>query len=296
MHKKKYLPTISLAAIWSLQFVLFSLINKKISPFATGSMVRLGTFLILTAIMLWNREFFSLFHLPRQVVYKLVLVGILGFLLDVTSFIGFQYSNAATGTVLLKTDVLMANMFSIVLYKEKFRFRDWLYTLTMLAGVFLVLNINPASMTFKVFDLFFLLSAFFVTLNAFLIKHIQQKLGLSNNIIAYYNNFFAFLLFTLAMLFTGHQGDVAAVLRNPDLFSLIALCGLTQTLVYVFYYKGLAALPVWIVKSILLLIPVFTMIFNLVFFGQSPSFIHITGSVLVLASAGGLIYSHSKAH
>ncbi|MDR1519868.1 MAG: EamA family transporter, partial [Planctomycetota bacterium] len=215
----------------------------------------------------------------------------LGFLLDATSFIGFRYSNADTGTVLLKTDILMANLITILVYKQRFRPRDWFFTATVLLGVFMVMEVDPATLRFQFFDVFFILSAFFITLNAFLIQHIQRTYGTPNHVIAYYNNFFTLVLFTLAMLAAGYGGDLARVAGDRTLFAVSAAAACTQTLVYIVYYRCLATLPVYIVKILLLLIPVFTIIFNAVHHWRLPGPIHFAGSILVLGGAFGILYS-----
>lgn len=290
---KKYGTVVILAAVWSSLFLVMNTLNKLFSPFAVGSIVRFLTLLLLSAALLMLGRFSDLRQSDKTVILKLLGVGVLGYLLDLSSFIGFRYSNAATGTVLLKTDVLMANLLSIVFCKEKFRARDWGLTLMMLLGVCLVLGVNPKNLSFHSYDLYFLLSALFVTLNAFLIRHIQHTYQTPNHVIAYYNNFVTFVLFTLSMLLSGQGADLLAAYESRSLYLLFIIGGVSQSLIYVLYYKSLGVLPVWIVKSILLLIPVFTMLFGFLFLHEKPSASHLIGSAIVLVSAAVLICSHA---
>ena len=73
---------------------------------------------------------------------RLVMIGTLGFLLDWTAFLGLSMSSAATGTALLKCDVLMVNIISVIVYKQKFTWKAWVCTFVMLFGVFMVMGID----------------------------------------------------------------------------------------------------------------------------------------------------------
>lgn len=278
-----------LAGIWSGHFLLMNSATKQISPFSTGTAVRLGTLVILSILLLRSGNVSRLWRLNGAGA-KLFCIGVLGFLLDATSFIGFRYSNADTGTVLLKTDVLMANVMTIIICKSHFGKTDWLFTITILAGVCLVLGVNPYGLQFQPFDIFFVLSAFFVTLNAFLIQHVQSRYGTANAIIAYYNNLFTFILFASVTTVFGLWGDLAAAAENPGLAAVLASGAVTQTLIYLFYYKCLERLPVYIIKILLLLIPVFTTLFTIVAMKTTPTPAHLLGSFLVLGSAFCILY------
>ena len=288
--KRNHMLVILLSAIWSTHFLLANHLNKIINPFVTGFVIRFGTLVILTALALGGGRFQGLFQTGRA-KWKLVCVGALGFLLDATSFIGFRYSNADSGTVLLKTDILMANLIAILVYKQRFRIRDWFFTATVLLGVFLVMEVNPASLQFKIYDVFFILSALFVTLNAFLIQHIQRTHNTPNHVIAYYNNFYTLILFTIVMVTTGYSRELANVAGNRPLFLFSTAAACTQTLIYIVYYRCLASLPVYLVKILLLLIPVFAILFNAAYYWRVPTISHFIGSILVLGSAFAILYS-----
>ncbi len=290
--KRNYTVIVILALIWSFHFFVLGFLNQKIDPLATGAFVRFVTFLILTASLFAQKRLHILYPFPTAVVLKLICVGILGFLLDWTSFIGFQYSSANTGTVLLKTDVIFANVLSVIFFKEHLTKSSVLLTCSMLLGVLMVLGINPFDLQFHAFDLFFILSALFVTLNAFLIQHLQHAHKVSNAVIAYYNNFVTFLLFTIAMLVSNRMPSLSTLTGSTLL--MIVSCGITQAAIYLFYYAALSRFPVWIVKNILLLIPVFTMVYSLVFLHVVPSLLHLSGAAIVLLSASLMIRSHNK--
>lgn len=286
---KNHMLVLALAIIWAGYYLLINTASKTISPFVIGVAVRLGTFVILTAIIAAGKNMANLYRLNGAGT-RLFCVGVLGFLLDATAFIGFRYAAADTGTVLLKTDVLMTNIITVYIYKVHFGKLDWFFTATVLVGVCLVLGINPYDLHFQPSDIFFVLSALFVTMNAFLIQHVQRKFATPNTVIAYYNNLFTLVLFSIVTTFAGHWGGFARMTEDSGLAFVLGLASVGQTLIYLFYYRCLSHLPVYIIKILLLLVPVFTMLFNVAVLGRAPTPLHLIGSALVLGSAFGILY------
>jgi len=287
---RKYSNVFVLSIIWAIYYVTGGIANKAINPLITGVIVRFVTFIILTSVMLFKGTLKQLF-LVGNVLQKLICVGILGFLLDITAFIGLRYGSSATGTVLLKTDIFMINFASLLIYKTKLTKKDWILTVTMLAGVLIILQVNPLDMRFRFTDIFFLLSAAFVTTNAFLIKHIQSRENnnISNDVIAYYNNFITMMVFLITALATGNLHNTSFSFES-NIWYILLLTGIGQFFIYLFYYESLRALPVWIVKVILLLVPMFSLIFEMLFLGKSFKTSHLVGSIIVLGSAACLLY------
>lgn len=290
---KKYSVVIVLAFVWAAYYYSLGISNKLISPFATGVFIRFFTFILLTGLMLATRTMRKLKITNLRLLLLLCSIGCMGFLLDITAFLGSSHGNAATGTILLKTDILMVGLLSALIYKEKLTRREWLLSGVMLVGVFMVLGLNPFSLAFHLTDIFFLLSAFFVSVNAFLIKA-AQKAGASNNVIAYYNNFVTMVFFVGAALLSGSMGDMALATANNSLLAALAVGALGQFFIYIFYYRALGTLPVWNVKVILLLIPIITLLYDYVLTGAVPDTTRIIGTLIVLGSAVLVIKAQSQ--
>lgn len=282
-----YLSLLCMSLVWASYYITSSLSVEKAGVLLSGVAIRFVTLIVLTLIMAGKGEFAQLFR-TRAVLWRLILIGVLGYLLDITAFIGFLHSSAAVGTVLLKTDILFTNLITMFLLKKRFRWYDWALTAVMLFGVLLVLEINPLSFRLNGFwDIFFILSALFVTINAFVIKGVQhsKRAEISDNVVAYYNNLVTLLLFSVTTLFVG-TGETA---MNTDLLILLGLAGLGQTFLYVFYYYNLRRNEVWIVKITLLLVPVFSNLFYLIFLGKSLSGGQFAGMVAVILGAAMII-------
>lgn len=293
---KDLAPLLLLALIWGSYYVASQSAVGVMSVFSVGVLIRLLTLVLLTVRMGCKRELSALLQV-RGILPKLILIGVLGFLLDFTAFLGLTFSSAGAGTALLKTDILFVALISMVVYRQKFSWREWACTLVMLFGVLLVMNLQlwPFSLGGKG-SVFFLLSALFVSINAFVIKSVQRdpKFAVSNDVIAYYNNFVTLILFTAASLGMGTLGQLRMFGRNPFVTVALLLAALGQTGIYIVYYYNLKRFPVWLVKVVLLLMPVVSALVSFVLFGDRLTTRQILGIAVVMLGALGILLEQRK--
>lgn len=273
---------------WSIYYAVSKVVvDATGSPFLAGFLLRSAALLFLTARLLLDGSFARLFH-QGKAVFILVLIGLFGFLLDLFANLGYAGGNLSTGTALLKTDVLMVNLLSVIVYKKKLYASDWLGTAVMLGGVLLVLGVNFGGMRLNLYDLFFLLSAACVTANAFIIKAAQEKYGEDADMISYYNIFVVLLLFSVGTALRGELRP-AALWTAPGFWWLVALGGLAQTGIYFFYYRNLKQHEVWVVKLYLLLMPVLSCLIGVLFLGERLTAGKLMGIPVVLVGAAILL-------
>lgn len=295
-EKGKIIPLLVLPAIWGSYYVASQQLVGYTSAFTSGLGIRFLTMIFLTVIM-WKRKELPLLLRTKGVRGRLFLIGTLGFLLDLTAFIGLSMSSAASGTALLKCDVLMVNILSMIIYKQRFTWKAWACTLVMLLGVFLVMGFDFA--TFQIGDpgnIFFLLSAFFVSLNAFVIKSVQldKYCPVCDDVVAYYNNFVTMVYFTAASLVMGTFGQLRTVVSNSSAGLSLLLAAVGQTLVYVVYYYNLRHYQVWLVKTFLLLMPIVSTIITFVLFGERMVASQYLGMAVVIAGALGILLEQKR--
>ncbi len=273
---------------WSIYYAVSKVVvGATGSALLAGFLLRLSALIFLTAQLLLDGNFSRLFH-QGKAVRILLMIGVFGFLLDLFANLGYAGGSLSTGTALLKTDVLMVNLVSVILYKKKLYASDWLGTFVMLFGVLLVLGIDFSSMRVSVFDLFFILSAMCVTANAFIIKRAQDKYHEDADMISYYNNFVVLLLFGSAAAVTGDLGsfELGTLVK---LWWLVLLGGLAQTGIYFFYYRNLKRYEVWVVKLCLLLMPVVSCFIGVFFLNEELTVKKMLGILVVLAGAAILL-------
>ncbi|MDF2987667.1 MAG: DMT(drug/metabolite transporter) superfamily permease [Eubacterium sp.] len=296
MKIKQTAPLILLAFIWGCYYVASQKAVSEMSVFTVGIVIRFITMLLLTAIMIKRHEI-KLLVKTKGILLRLIIIGVLGFSLDLTAFIGLSLSHAGAGTALLKCDIIFVNLMSVIIYKEKFTKLDWTYTFIMLFGVLMVMGIDFSK--FKIgnrADIFFILSALFVSINAFVIKSVQlhKKNPAADNVVAFYNNFITMILFIVTSVIMGTIGQLGLLAVNRPLLIAALAAGLGQTFIYIVYYYNLRRYPVWIVKVFLLLMPIVATIVAFLLFGDVMVTGQYIGMAIVLAGAFGILIEQKK--
>ena len=273
---------------WSIYYAVSKImVSATGSPLLAGFLLRTAALVFLTAQLLINGSFSRLFH-QGKAVYILLLIGVFGFLLDLFANLGYAGGSLSTGTALLKTDVLMVNLATVIIYRKKLYVSDWIGTLIMLFGVLLVLGVDFGGMELHGTDLYFPLSAACVTANAFIIKSAQEKYHEDADMISYYNNAVVLLLFGCSAAAAGHF-KAESVGTIPGFWWLVALGGLAQTGIYFFYYRNLKHFEVWLVKLYLLLMPVLSCFIGVFFLHEELTAKKLLGILVVLAGAAVIL-------
>ena len=273
---------------WSLYYAVSKImVGATGSPFLAGLLLRFFALLFLTVQLLADGSFSRLLHQGKS-VFILILIGIFGFLLDLFANMGYAGGSLSTGTALLKTDVLMVNFATVIIYKKRLHASDWIGTAVMLAGVLLVLDVKLGEMQFHPTDLFFILSALCVTANAFIIKSAQEKYHEDADMISYYNNLTVLILFAAGAAVSRDLREFS-FRAAPGFWWLAVLGGLAQTGIYFFYYRNLKKYEVWVVKLYLLLMPVVSCFIGVAFLNEELTAKKLSGIAVVLAGAAVIL-------
>lgn len=276
---------IGMVLSWSIYYAVSKvMVSLTGSAFLAGFFLRLTALVFLTLQLVADGNFKRLFEQRGKALLILVIIGVFGFLLDLFANLGYAGGSLSTGTALLKTDVLMVNIATVIIYKKKLYPSDWVGTFVMLFGVLLVLGVDFKSMSVNFTDLFFILSALCVSANAFIIKAAQEKYNEDADMISYYNNFVVLLLFAVSAGVSG-QMTAETFARPGSFWWLAVLGGLAQTGIYFFYYRNLKRHEVWVVKLYLLLMPVVSCFIGVAFLNEVLTAKKILGIFIVLCGA-----------
>ncbi len=269
-----------MVVIWGSYYIFSKLSTNYADVFTVGIFIRLVTLGIMLVLFKYLKRTTEL--LPKKENFKtLLLIGFLGFVLDITAFLGLKFSTASKGAVLLRTDVFFSNIIASFL-GERLGITDTFLTVSAFIGVVVSMTKSLKDFHFTISDLLFLVSAFAIALNAFVIRNVQKK-GVSDLVIGYYNNFFTLFFFVLVLPLFGSKFTFSAK-GTPFLI----LAGVFQTLIYIVYYSTLRKFPVWIVRTFLLLIPVYVMIIDFLR-GVDIYINQFLGMLLIIASAVALV-------
>lgn len=287
MKLSGYISIAILALVWGTYYVANKVLVSGVSVFVVGVGIRCIVLLLLTIVLVKQNRFKDLFAM-KPVLFRLILVGCIGFSLDITAFMGLRYSTAVNAAILLKTDALFANIITVIFLKEKIEKTDWFAFFIMLVGVLMVINIDFVDFKFNgIGDILLIMSAFFLALNAFVIKGIQhnKKVKVHNEIIAYYANFIILIVFGCITVFIGELNSITNIANSPKLLIALSIAGVTQTGIYLLYYYNLRHYPVWFVKSILLLMPCFGSIISFFVLDETLTGKQFAGMFIVIAGA-----------
>ena len=296
---KYTLMIIGMVVSWSIYYSVSKIVvDATGSAVLAGFLLRSAALVFLTIQLLADKNFSRLFH-QGKAVYILIVIGVFGFLLDLFANLGYAGGSLSTGTALLKTDVLMVNLATVILYHKKLYASDWVGTAIMLGGVLLVLGVDFGGMSLHLTDLYFLLSAACVSANAFIIKAAQEKYHEDADMISYYNNAVVLILFAGSAALNGDFHLPETLSRG--FWPLVALGGLAQTGIYFFYYRNLKHFEVWLVKLYLLLMPVLSCFIGVFFLNEELTGKKLLGILVVLAGAAvilqrGRINQNGKVH
>ncbi len=270
---------------WSVYYTVSKiLVDATGSAALSGMLLRLAALIMLTVQLYEDHAFSALLRQGRKQLITLIAIGVFGFLLDLFANLGYMGGSLSTGTALLKTDVLMVNLATVIVFRKRLYASDWIGTLVMIGGVLLVLGVDFRGIRLNPTDLFFILSAMCVTANAFIIKNAQENYHEDADTISYYNNCVVLILF---FVMASASGSVSAssLQLSPKLWALTALGGLAQTGIYFFYYRNLRHYEVWVVKLYLLLMPVVSCFIGVFFLGESLTGTKLIGIFTVLCGA-----------
>ena len=264
---------------WSVYFVLCDMLIKSTgSPLLTGLLLRVGTFIGLSVTLLFFGKS-NVKKIKKRHLSKIIITGIMAFGYDLLINIGLKHSSATAGTALLKTEIVFVFFFGILFYKNKVKKIQVLCSSIMMIGAILIVVGSSNGVTIDIWALFFVLSALLNAFCAFMLKNIQMKDGPSGFQVAYVNNIISMLLYGI-LYFVIRDSDFL-VISKINVFCLIG-CIICQILLIVTYYSALGLYPVWVVKTIILLIPVLTLFIQTVFFNFYISLTEIIGVVLTI--------------
>lgn len=285
MNMKKHLLPIMVIA-WSIYYILCDmLIDVLESPYFVGFLIRTITFVGLTVFMLASKKMKFNIREPKS-FFVVIATAILVFVFDCLINVGLQHSSAASGTALLKIEMVFVLILNGALSNRKISARDGVVALSMAVGSFLIVLGDVRTWGVDWWSLLFILSAMLNSVCAFLIKKTQEKYEISSYKIVYINNMVSWLLyFCLAFVFEGSVFFNVTELYNSNLWLIGILCSICQMALMLTYYQALAKYQVWIVKASLLLIPIITLFVNVLFSSESITLVQIVGIGVTLTSA-----------
>ena len=277
---------------WSFYYVLDErLITELGSPCLAGALLRLGTFFIMTAVLLLSKRMKWRFPC-RECFLRTLAVAVTAFAFDFLINIGLKYSTASSGSALLKTEILFVFILDAVMRKKFLSAADYLFSGLMMIGAILIVMKEAGRSGIDGWSLLFIISALLNSVCAIQIKKLQEKYPINSYQIAYFNNVVSLVLYAVATALFARSG-AASCFNRLNHFEWL-LCVLCQTLLMLTYYRALRVAEVWVVKMVQLVIPVLTLLIQVCLYKERVSPLQTSGIALLLASGCALNIKNYK--
>lgn len=274
--------------VWGLEYPLMKSATAALGPLGTGAVMFSGATLIL-GLQLGMRGEFRRARLPDHRVFgQMLLIGLIGFFLNVAALLAMRLTSVTNVATLARTDILFSLVLAALFFHEAIERTAWFALPLMLGGICLLTGIftTPFGMG-SVGDGLVLLSAFLVALNAFLIRHVTQRADPS--LVGFVNTGVNSILFLTAILVLSPRGEALPALGVAFRHPVALVLGGLAALFFMSYYVALRTLPVWKVRLLMLLIPVVAAVAGWIWLSEAITMVKALGMALVCAGAAGVI-------
>lgn len=290
--ERKAAKAIELALLSAIRLILMRSLTFKFSPLLVGWLVWLIalSFLLIKVIIQDPKRL----KVGVKTLLVLFPIGFLGSSYNLLLIFGLKFSLASHAAILLRLDIPITAILGYISLQERIYFLDILAIILMIWGSLKVMEVSLAGLSsISMGDLLFIAAGLSISINAILIKVLLKDLH--RDTIAFYNLFYTVLLYTLYLPFLGEWSDLPILLEaKGDWLQLIGLGAITSV-IYIVYYSSLEQLRAWIVRTLLLSVPIFTMILAYIFLKESLNLSQIIGMGAVIAGGTTIVYnSRSK--
>jgi drug/metabolite transporter (DMT)-like permease len=260
-----------------------------------GTLSRMVTLPLLAAWILstgagWRRL------KPHDKGRWLLLMGAISIVINITWFAAVKWTTATNMAVLIRFDVLFVVLIGCSLGLERIGPGQIVLVPVMLFGLALLAEIRHFDWTgHAVGDLMTIVTALGLAANAFIIRHIMQKMDESS--VALYNHAISMLGFAALAAATGSFARLGDVTRTPGGWLPIAVLGALVAASLPLYYVALRRMDVWKLRLFMLAGPVLAGLVEWPLWGGSFSPEQWLGAAVIVAGLAVLIRieSHSTA-
>ncbi len=288
MIDKKGVSMVLVMVIWASFYTIIKVVVTAVDPLTLSFQRYLLGILPLTPFFLRELSRTPDRPSPGDMV-RMTLLGLLGVTsFAVCLFFGLDLSTAVNGALLTNTQPLFAALLGTLILGESLSLRRASGAAVGLIGMALVVTGGDFSLMSDESDapflgnLLLLGASLSLTLYSVLMKrYVRRYGGLIPTWLSMTSGTIAlFLINTL-------RGEANFVLRtlSPGHLALVLYLGIVGTsLTYLVFNRALANMPVVVASSYKMLIPVFGLVFAVVFIAERPNGWTLTGVAVVLAS------------
>lgn len=218
----------------------------------------------------------------------LLLMGGISIVINITWFAAVQWTTATNMAVLIRFDVLFVVLIGGALGLERIGPAQILLVPVMLFGLALLVEIQHFDWSgHAIGDLMTIVTALGLAANAFIIRHIMQRMDESS--VALYNHGISMLGFVGLAAANDDFSRLGDVLRTPAGWLPIALLGVLVAVSLPLYYVALRRMDVWKLRLFMLSVPLLTGLVEWPLWGGRFSPEQWLGAAVIVAGLAVLI-------
>jgi drug/metabolite transporter (DMT)-like permease len=278
----------TVSVIWGLNVVMIKFLIGHFPPITLAA-VRIGAAtLLLTAILLWNREMISgARQIPRRSWIYIVGAGITGiFLHQMTLGIGLQTANASTSSLILGLNPLVTGILAYLLFREPLTWSRLAGVVFGFVGVFTVvmadsLAESSVSIRFGKGEWFVILAMLAYVVSGLFIKKAAEKVPVT--VVTGYMHIVGSVLLIAASLFETQSHGAPNWPSDWFVWAVLLFSGWVATaLCGIWWNNGIRKIGAGRTAMFLNGMPVSSLVFAVVLLDERLNWIHLAGFGLVI--------------
>lgn len=226
--------------------------------------------------------------LPRGRGGWILLMGTISMVINLTWFGAVQWTTATNVGMLIRLDVVFVVMIGFLLGLERIGLRQLALLPMMFVGLALLIEIGKFDWGGHIVgDLMTVITAFGLSINAFVIRHIL--LMMDEESVAFYNHAISTLGFLTLAIVGGGLARLPEVFESSSAWMPIGALGVLLAVSLPLYYVALRRMDVWKLRMFLLATPVLAAIVEWPLMGIKLSMFQCLGGAIILAALTLLI-------
>lgn len=217
-------------------------------------------------------------RVSKEQIKLILFMGVIGYsMTSILLFIAYNYIDVGIAGMILHTYPLMVMILSIIIYKEKFKLKKFLYLMVTTIGVFIMLDIKVGSIN--------TIGVVLVLLSA--LCYAIYVLGASNDKVKNIDSYvMTFYISIISAIVGSSTGIVTNSFNNPinfyGIISILLIAFISTVVALMAFLKGVKLIGPTNSAIFSALEPIVSLVLGVIILGESISFKIIIGSTIII--------------
>ncbi len=217
-------------------------------------------------------------RVSKEQIKLILFMGVIGYsMTSILLFTSYNYIDVGIAGMILHTYPLMVMILSIIIYKEKFKLKKFLYLMVTTIGVFIMLDIKVGSIN--------TIGVVLVLLSA--LCYAIYVLGASNDKVKNIDSYvMTFYISIISAIVGSTTGIVTNSFNNPinfyGIISILLIAFISTVVALMAFLKGVKLIGPTNSAIFSALEPIVSLVLGVIILGESMSFNIIIGSTIII--------------